>query len=634
MKPKPYLMALPLALMASACSSLDEPTDGHQGEDIIVTITAVTDNTPPQSRAGTEDISETTPTRYILEYTDEHGAVNRATSDDGSFNLELKYGEKYSCLFWADNGKGYDASDLTAVTITAQPDMAAYCGSTEIQAGVSANEAYTITLVHAVARVDLIQKTHFAQTPTLLNVSVNKSFSLDVASGATQLLAENVAYELSGIKKESAGKCIGTAYFIASQNEAALTTMTFSMEGEGTSNEMTSVPLRRNYVTKITGNFSDLHNSDIDVSIDENWNSTYNVELWDGVSTSVPKDYANGDKSFYITNPRELAWLAQESAKEGMTFEDYDIYIDRDIYLNNMEWTPIGLNSQGFKGKIYGQGYRINGLKISSKRYGNIGLFASVTKGCKIRYLEVYGEVTLDSPDEETNIGGIIGKMSDSDLFYLHSYVTINVTNGKSGNVGGITGNAIDCDLSSLYTYNDTNVDGSRMNVGGTVGQYTAKNFNISGSSLLFGANHESGTISVSGGQYNNVGGLVGFLRGDNRNDVNIQNCNNKASVEIINSSGSICGGLIGGCNGYTTSKLEIWGCENSFIPTVSQSSDSFFGEIVGQAQVSGGYTLKLTQPRITGNVVVRKCYISDESSQIIYNSNPFTGSNGTSIYK
>lgn len=631
MKQKHYLMALSLSLMASACSSLDEPSGNQYGEDVFVTITTVTDNTPPQSRAGTEDVSEPTPTRYVIEYTDGHGAVNRDTSTDGCFNLKLKYGERYSCSFWADNGKGYNVSDLTAVSISEQPDMAAYCGYTEIQAGVSEADAYTVTLSHAVARVDFIQKTDFAKAPAELSVTINQSYSFNVASGTTTLTEKNIEYTFNDIKQNAGGECIGTAYYIASQNDATLATMTFSMVGEGTSNEMSSVPLRKNYVTKITGNFSDLYNSDIDVTIDEDWKSTYNVELWDGVSTSVPKDYATGETSFYITNPRELAWLAQESAKEGMTFEGYTIYIDRDIHLNNMEWMPIGLNSEGFKGRVIGQGYRINELKISSTKYKNLGLFAYVTKGCKISQLDVYGEIKLDSPDAETNIGGMIGKMSESGLFSIHSYVKIDVTNGQSSNVGSIMGSGIDCDLFSVRTYSDISVAGSRMNVGGIVGMLTAKNFK---GTIQQATYHESGTISVSGGQYNNIGGLIGFFRGDNLNDVDIYGCYNKAPVMVNNSRGSICGGLVGSCNGYTNSKLEIWGCENTVAPIISQSPDSFLGEVAGQAQVSGGYTLKLTQPKIQDNVVVGKCYISDDSSQIIYNSNPFTGGNGTSIYK
>ena len=107
-------------------------------------------------------------------------------------------------------------------------------------------------------------------------------------------------------------------------------------------------------------------------------------DVWDG---SV-KDPVFSEGAYYITSAAELAGLAQ-LVNSGNNLANTDVYLERDLDLSGLPWTPIGYipikdyliynDSVPFSGRFYGQGHVISGLVIKANTESSAaGLFGVV----------------------------------------------------------------------------------------------------------------------------------------------------------------------------------------------------------------------------------------------------------------
>ena len=126
-----------------------------------------------------------------------------------------------------------------------------------------------------------------------------------------------------------------------------------------------------------------------DVSINDNVKNNvvgriHNARLdyWEGTVTTIPAEDAYG--VIKITNGRQLAAIAQ-AVNAGNTFAGKTIKLEKDIDLQNHEWTPIGygykkddvVTGACFKGTFDGQNHTIYNLKITGSIGGKDGIGAA-----------------------------------------------------------------------------------------------------------------------------------------------------------------------------------------------------------------------------------------------------------------
>ena len=201
------------------------------------------------------------------------------------------------------------------------------------------------------------------------------------------------------------------------------------------------------------------------------------------------------------------------------------------IDLSGENWQPI----EGFQGKLDGDGYTINGLKISETNKENVGLF-----------------------------GTLLGTVENLNLAYANVSVAGNVNN--VGILAGINKGTV----SAVSVSGEIDAD-SATNVGGIVG-YNEKGIIADSESIA----------SVEGKE--NVGGIVGKML-ITTNDT-LKNCENKGEVEGEKSVGGVCGLLttteekkdITLTISNNTNKGEVEGDENV---------GGVFGEVLGQSKYS-----------------------------------------------
>ncbi|WP_044267063.1 hypothetical protein, partial [Bacteroides timonensis] len=171
-----------------------------------------------------------TPTRYIMEVYPSSSVASgtplmHIEQDNGTFDVSLTYGNTYTCLFWADNGTPdnavndeYEAADLKAIKIQTDvcPANPAYGGTTQVTAGVSSADAYTIRLNHAVAKVNYIQTKPLTAAGNTLTVVFPTTFQLNVGDWSTGEIASiTTTHVFTNIDKVENETTIATSYIIA-----------------------------------------------------------------------------------------------------------------------------------------------------------------------------------------------------------------------------------------------------------------------------------------------------------------------------------------------------------------------------------------------------------------------------------
>lgn len=316
-------------------------------------------------------------------------------------------------------------------------------------------------------------------------------------------------------------------------------------------------------------------------------------------------------------NPFQIADASDLNSIEDSGCEDEDAYfvLVADIDLSDPDydnWDPIGSDGSGyfmgeydnrFDGQFDGNNFEISGLDISTDAYGyyeNIGLFGGI-ENATIENLVVSGDVSVESyydEDEDecfegSDIGGVVGQMTDSELVNVTSHV--NVEGGE--NVGGLVGRASE-DIGLGSSIRDSHSTGTvtgdgycgAREIGGLVGYLNRSEIRNSTSSSAVSTDGLNDAYSI--------GGLVG-----------------QSSLGIIyesSATGSVYlgeGDHVGGLVGYNED-TEIDGSFSSALVTVTGEDADYIGGLVGQFESScEDATTGISTSYATGNVVAGLAY-------------------------
>ncbi|MDY3205013.1 MAG: filamentous hemagglutinin N-terminal domain-containing protein [Arcobacter sp.] len=192
-----------------------------------------------------------------------------------------------------------------------------------------------------------------------------------------------------------------------------------------------------------------------------------------------------------------------------------------------------GSDSSSFSGVFNGLGHTIDKLYIAqgySDYYNyrrSTGLFTSLSGG---GVLSNVGLTNLDMPSNGTNVGGLVGNITNG--IVANSYVTTAANKFINGtNVGGLVGNLSGANSTIKNSWSNATVQGSTA--GGLVGNITSgasitnsyalgklENGNYQGGLVGSADNatitnsYASGNVGVNG--YNYIGGLVGNVTNSN----------------------------------------------------------------------------------------------------------------------
>ncbi len=271
---------------------------------------------------------------------------------------------------------------------------------------------------------------------------------------------------------------VGTAYLLVDEKETQEVSLTI-YNNDANNTEINTlnysyVPFQRNYRTNILGAL--LTNPiEFNIVVDERFNEPdYIVKHWDGTTKAVAE--VNG--TYTVTEPAELAWVAQQVNSGENSFEGKAVVLQGEVIdlnsQNNQLWTPIGVSGKPFRGSFDGNGVVIRNMKVSTLECA--GLFGSVVsdEGIKNVILE-------DAVIESSHYAGAVAGYAYADI--------IGCT------VNGLTMNVLPNDTTTRTATYD---NGDK--VGGIVGYVGEGGYKINGNTV------EEATIIA----YRDLGGIAG----------------------------------------------------------------------------------------------------------------------------
>ncbi|MCL2721302.1 MAG: hypothetical protein FWD47_08190 [Treponema sp.] len=208
---------------------------------------------------------------------------------------------------------------------------------------------------------------------------------------------------------------------------------------------------------------------------------------------------------------------ANFAATEGLAAGGFENYIlTEDITLSN--WTP----PSNFTGKLYGNGHTITINNFSSST--NIGLLG-VADDALVRDLHI--EYPNTSITGSTNFGGITGEMRGTSR--IENSIVSGAINGSATNIGGIVGSLTNGTIENSYSsvninYTRSGNSDNPIRIGGFVGYSTNSTLINCGSRNLIMVNRSGGSLLSSF----IIGGFAGEIQS------NITRCYSTTSIEVF----------------------------------------------------------------------------------------------------
>lgn len=208
----------------------------------------------PQTRATV------TMSRYLLEMYEggiNGNPMNMVESDDGTFNVTMKKGVDYLCLFWADEGAdAYNAYNMPIVfqKDETKPGTAAYWARVTVN---SNNFNGNITLKRAVAELSFIDKKGLTEADNTLKITYPYARAvMDLSDGTVGYgKGSPVVHTLTGITPPSSpADAFATDFILAPAEAGKLTGLKLQLNSEEEKTIAEAV-IQANYKTKITGEY-------------------------------------------------------------------------------------------------------------------------------------------------------------------------------------------------------------------------------------------------------------------------------------------------------------------------------------------------------------------------------------------
>ena len=257
---------------------------------------------------------------------------------------------------------------------------------------------------------------------------------------------------------------VGTAYLLVDEKETQEVTLTiYNNDANNTKINTLNysyVPFQRNYRTNILGAL--LTNPiEFNIVVDERFNEPdFIVKHWDGTTKAVAE--VNG--TYTVTEPAELAWVAQQVNSGDNTFEGKSVVLQGEVIdlngLNNQLWTPIGVSGKPFKGSFDGNGVVIRNMKVSTLECA--GLFGNVLSSEGIKNVVLEDVVIESSHYAGAVVGYAYSDVINCSVDGLTLTVTPNDTTraayDNGDKVGGIAGYVAEKSGTAGYKINNNTV--------------------------------------------------------------------------------------------------------------------------------------------------------------------------------
>ena len=276
------------------------------------------------------------------------------------------------------------------------------------------------------------------------------------------------------------------------------------------------------------------------------------TDVWDG---TIASGFAGGtgeeNDPYQISTAAQLAYFAK-TVNNRNWYDGKYIILKNNINLNDKEWTPIGTDSNPFRGNFDGGNHTVTGMRISNSSADYVGLFGECTRyniNSAIKNITVKNSVITG----KEHVGAIIGYAGEINIENCQS-----VGNTVNGNrkVGGISGSVVGSVSSAakiVQCYNSSTVTGEYF-VGGIVG---------AGDRCI--AENCLNTGEIKGNYYGRAGGgIFGIL---STNTSQITACINWGKISEVRSgyggiAGEISGAQILNCY-YNKDTTGAWGIGN-----------------------------------------------------------------------
>ncbi len=271
----------------------------------------------------------------------------------------------------------------------------------------------------------------------------------------------------------------------------------------------------------------------------------------------------------------------------GNTFEGQKVLLASDLSLGGSSgtWTPIGTETNPFKGTFDGGKHIISGLYVETADAKTCaGLFGVVTKGT-IENLIVQGSVS-----GKESVGGIVGKLNDGTVMNCGNHA--NVTGDRM--VGGVVGNVNGASTIS-GCYNSGNITGTTGYIGGVTGQHWRAG-NVENC-------YNVGTVKGPA----TVGGVTG---GHKASSPKLINCYNAGSVIDASGSNNNIGAIIGASRGTLTNCYYLKGTGTNTKAGATEV-DALKASMLGSAFAEDADYINNGQPILAWQVKVPDLIIS-----------------------
>ena len=251
-------------------------------------------------------------------------------------------------------------------------------------------------------------------------------------------------------------------------------------------------------------------------------------EIWEG-DVATEYDGGTGAKAdpYQIATAEQLAFFA-ESVNGGEAYIGKNFVLTNDILLNDttnwklwnettglsQTWTPIGTETNPFKGNFDGEGFSVSGIYISDSTLQNQGLFGYIN-GSTIQNLTVKESFIYAG----TNVAAVVG-LAENGATIKDCKNEAKVM-GKSNCTGGVLGRMNTVGI--IEGCENNGVVSGHNNTGGVVG-------------LCFGEIENCKNFGKVTGTGTDDGGIAGYATGA------VNRCENYGEVTGAKQAGGIAG--------------------------------------------------------------------------------------------
>ena len=634
--------ALALGLLMTSCQS-DEPFAPGMGEEVQATFTiSIPDAMGTRAGEVNSALGGFSNGAGNLNYT---VALLRAEDDvvmwssktpasvngkSATFNPTVVQGYTYNIVAYATFDSAIEAptvgsvipadSGLRAIStlegINNESEDAYFCNTTIL--GASSMEA---TLKRPFGKLRLVAEDYdkfhalgleIAKVKVTYGGAVVMHTQFDASTKAFEGTATSKVFEFAGETSysEEADKNNNGVYTVFTDylpaSETGETMYPFEIEvtyknGKGTYTRTFSqdIPVKRNYLTTLRGNFFTTEAA-LTLTVDEMFENAIDDNKWDG-TTVTPVVEKNG--TYAVSTAAELAWIAGVvngtiTRAEGDDFKGKTIVLMGDIDLNNHQWTPIGTEENPFKGTFDAYGNTIKNLNIveTEAKEGKafIGFFGYAKDATikNVTFENVNLNIAcLDIDHSQGHIGAVAGSLEGTSTIEnvtvkgdikVESTVTANGASRVAVVAGGNSyGNVT---MNNVHVVaNEGSYLKANNNVGALAGQLQGKSVFVNCTS----------NIDVTGTKFF-AGGLIGLAAGDQL----FKNCHTTGDVAITagregrNHDQYRVGGIAGGWADGPTKVCELVNCSYTGNVSGKNSDGSVANPLDYWGYVGRGYTL------------------------------------------